>query len=342
MPRILHLKPSRCAASFSSTRSIAPGALASGRHSALRIRLIAFCSGCLLTGFVARAENGRSAAELEALLRQVEQQITVGHVIAPAGDNAVDTWLQVPSAVSSPSGVNALTDFVTYMRQHAADEQAAGRPAVAANLLVFVDEATQMLQRENSPPTAPASPGLTGDLPLSTLSTGMASRDMKPSDAPNGPVQSAAPEPWQSLVNAVPVQRSPSGSAASNAPQLPDAVGKEAMISASAANKPDVPPVFLAPEQPAAASFIRRGDAMLAIKDISAARKFYEYAANAGSARAATTLAETYDPDFINQLGAVGLRPDPALAANWYQKAAALGSQTAEVRLRTLRVEAVK
>jgi TPR repeat protein len=70
---------------------------------------------------------------------------------------------------------------------------------------------------------------------------------------------------------------------------------------------------------------------MLAQKDISAARKFYEYAANAGSARAATALARTYDPNFANQLGEVGLRPDPVLAAVWYRKAAELGGQPAQL-----------
>ncbi len=70
---------------------------------------------------------------------------------------------------------------------------------------------------------------------------------------------------------------------------------------------------------------------MLAQKDISAARKFYEYAANAGSARAATALARTYDPAFAAQLGELGLRPDPALAAAWYRKAAELGGPPAQL-----------
>jgi TPR repeat protein len=72
---------------------------------------------------------------------------------------------------------------------------------------------------------------------------------------------------------------------------------------------------------------------MASIKDISAARKYYEYAANAGSARAATSLARTYDPDFAARLG---LRPDPVMAAHWYRKAAALGNPDAEARLRIL------
>jgi TPR repeat protein len=74
-----------------------------------------------------------------------------------------------------------------------------------------------------------------------------------------------------------------------------------------------------------------RGDAMLAHKDISAARKFYEFAANAGSARAAVALAKTYDPAFAGQLGEVGLRPDAELAAAWYRKAEQLGGRSAQL-----------
>ena len=85
--------------------------------------------------------------------------------------------------------------------------------------------------------------------------------------------------------------------------------------------------------------YASRGDEMLAIKDISAARKFYEYAANVGSARAATALAESYDPTFLTQLGAIGIRPDPGLAAAWFGKAAALGDSAAEARLRTQSAE---
>ena len=92
----------------------------------------------------------------------------------------------------------------------------------------------------------------------------------------------------------------------------------------------------------AAAAFASRGDAMVALKDISAARKYYEYAANAGNARAALALGETYDPAFLVRLGTVGLKPNPAIAADWYRKAAALGDRVASGRLQALALEASK
>jgi TPR repeat protein len=85
-----------------------------------------------------------------------------------------------------------------------------------------------------------------------------------------------------------------------------------------------------------AATFTSRGDAMLAIKDISAARKLYEQAANLGSAAAAKGLARTYDPAYADKLSIVGMRPDLAMAASWYDRAAALGDREAAKRVHEL------
>src|SRR6266446_3166825 len=74
-------------------------------------------------------------------------------------------------------------------------------------------------------------------------------------------------------------------------------------------------------------ALIKRGDELLRIGDISAARLAYERAAAGGSARAMTALRITYDPSFFNN--ARGIRPDPAMAAEWYRKAATLGDAAA-------------
>ncbi|MEN0073565.1 MAG: C39 family peptidase [Paracraurococcus sp.] len=81
----------------------------------------------------------------------------------------------------------------------------------------------------------------------------------------------------------------------------------------------------------------RRGEAMLALGDISAARLLYERAAAAGSASAARALGETYDPAVLTQLGVRGLQADPARAVAWYERAASLGDVEAASRIRTLR-----
>ena len=50
-------------------------------------------------------------------------------------------------------------------------------------------------------------------------------------------------------------------------------------------------------------SSLRRGDALIASGDLAAARLVLRRAAEAGDARAAMTLAETYDPAILEKLG---------------------------------------
>jgi TPR repeat protein len=72
-------------------------------------------------------------------------------------------------------------------------------------------------------------------------------------------------------------------------------------------------------------ALLRRGDAMLALGDVSAARLFYERAAATGSGRSATALGKTYEREVLAQLGARGVADDAAMAARWYRAALALG-----------------
>lgn len=65
----------------------------------------------------------------------------------------------------------------------------------------------------------------------------------------------------------------------------------------------------------------RRGDAMLALGDISAARLLYERASAAGSAAATRSLGQTYDPEVLARFQVRGLRPDPVAAVKWYRRA---------------------
>jgi TPR repeat protein len=103
----------------------------------------------------------------------------------------------------------------------------------------------------------------------------------------------------------------------------------------------NIPPTA-APRVPAPSTadpviiLMQRGDAMLALNDIGAARLLYERAAKAGNSRAAIGVGKTYDPNFLRREGAVGLQPNRSAAINWYQKAAALGDPEATVLLRQL------
>ena len=81
---------------------------------------------------------------------------------------------------------------------------------------------------------------------------------------------------------------------------------------------------------------IKRGADYLAHGDIAAARLVLGRAVAAGDARAALSLAETYDPVVLKRLNVLGFRPDLAQARAWYEKAAGYGSAEASRRLDAL------
>jgi len=83
-------------------------------------------------------------------------------------------------------------------------------------------------------------------------------------------------------------------------------------------------------------NLIRRGDALLALGDISAARRLYDLAARAGSGRAAMEAGKTYDPEFLRDAGVRGIQPNESTAISWYRKAVELGDPQAETLLRRL------
>jgi hypothetical protein len=84
------------------------------------------------------------------------------------------------------------------------------------------------------------------------------------------------------------------------------------------------------------ASSLKRADDLIASGDLAAARLVLRRAANAGDARAAMTLAGTYDPVILEKLGVHGFVPDVAMARAWYEKAKKFGSAEAPRRLELL------
>jgi tetratricopeptide (TPR) repeat protein len=85
------------------------------------------------------------------------------------------------------------------------------------------------------------------------------------------------------------------------------------------------------------ALLLSRGDALLALGDLSSARLLYERAAAEGDARAAVNAGRTLDPLFLSEIGARGIHADPEAAAAWYRRAIELGDQSAAERLRLMR-----
>jgi hypothetical protein len=358
------------------------------------------CTGYTLMGSVGFAADEGSVAspaipvvqadpDTEALLRAIEQQIVSERMVLPANDNAMETWrrvLQRQVETQTAAGfVTALGNFEKRARRVAAKENAAGRALVAAELVVFADQAGRLagtIPPIQSPAAGPkataveireapavkstaatsASDVTHGSLPPQSAAAPASAGDTVPHNlppaqsagvaaSPTGTVTGAAPvEPlarqqgsFQVLPRAgwndaavqaqpSPVERATRDTSPVSSWPDPSAPGHARVANALATTSAvqSLPPTAGQPtaqDQAIAVFYATRGDEMLARKDISAARKFYEYAANAGSARAAAALAKTFDAAFNAQFGIVGLKPDPALAAAWYRRAAELGDQ---------------
>jgi hypothetical protein len=152
-------------------------------------------------------------------------------------------------------------------------------------------------------------------------------------EPPTSPVEALAPPAAASVVDRLPppAARDPRPEFA---PALPSATAP-----APPAAQPAIADRAAVVEAPAAqidpAVLVRRGRELLAAGDIASARRFFERAAEAGNAPAATGVGRTYDPLYLRQ-AARGLRGDPETAANWYRRAIALGDTEAGVLLMRL------
>jgi hypothetical protein len=130
---------------------------------------IVVCVGFLLLGSASYAASDVSAVphavsvvqadeDLRALLLKVEQQISSRRAFSPPDDNALSTWPRVvqKSFPTSPGALSALADFVTRVRDRAADEEAAGRTEVSIDFILFMDLADTILVSATATP-APSS-----------------------------------------------------------------------------------------------------------------------------------------------------------------------------------------
>jgi hypothetical protein len=108
-------------------------------------------------------------------------------------------------------------------------------------------------------------------------------------------------------------------------------------VAAAPATEPAPPePVIHHLDPDEITALLKRADALIASGDVAAARLVLRRGADAQDARAAMTLAETYDPAFLEKLGVRGFVPDLAMARSWYEKARVFGSAEAPRRLETL------
>ena len=107
--------------------------------------------------------------------------------------------------------------------------------------------------------------------------------------------------------------------------------------SAPRANPYRAEPNLTPEDRQRALDFVKKGHELMATGNVEAARMFYERAADAGLAQGAQALAATFDPDELARRQVVGgLRPDPAAAKRWYERARELGADEADEPIRRL------
>jgi hypothetical protein len=82
---------------------------------------------------------------------------------------------------------------------------------------------------------------------------------------------------------------------------------------------------------------IAHGHKMIDVGYFAGARAYFRRAAEAGSGEAALLLGATFDREFIDKVGAQGIKPDPQEAQAWYARAKQLGVEDIESKLRAIK-----
>ena len=94
----------------------------------------------------------------------------------------------------------------------------------------------------------------------------------------------------------------------------------------------------LNPQEQEAANWVLRGEELMNLGDIAAARLFFELAAEQGSAEAATSVGRTYDPVHYERNQVQGIPADPAKALEWYNEGLNAGDAGARSDIAALKV----
>ena len=165
------------------------------------------------------------------------------------------------------------------------------------------------------------------------------------SGTPAGAAPTAAPTLAASELETEPASGTPLGgpvasaaSTPSNKPEVPvtplaPTLEATSTIAPPASRKPSTKSAFSGAE---IAALMARGDWLFATGDVDSARLLYERAAEAGEARAAVRLGETFDPIFLDQAHLRQGRAELGVAVFWYRRARDLGANGVASLLKSL------
>jgi hypothetical protein len=271
-------------------------------------------------GFVAGQETHASGiaadSQIASFLTKIETGLKENQLPYSAGllDMLVSAKMLMPDA--TPEGMRLVQNFPGRLIALADQESRTGELAKSMNMRVFADSAAPFIGQKPEQfaiaPQAAASPT---------------------------PVASAAPlvsdghkivADQQQIAMVQPTKIVPKD----DVTIVPGLQQNVAAAKPMAHAKPTVPPVIdLAMQH----TLLDRGDTLLTLGDILAARLLYQRAAESGVAIAAFKLANTYDSAFlVEHQDLRSVRPDLQQAAMWYRKAQELGEPHAEQRLNAL------
>lgn len=115
-----------------------------------------------------------------------------------------------------------------------------------------------------------------------------------------------------------------------------------AFTHVNVATDPSSAPVLRPEESDRINDLMEHGHKMVEVGYLAGARAYFRRAAEAGSGDAALALGDTYDPVFIDSIGAHGIKADVAQARTWYERARELGSEDAKAKLERLRMQMMR
>jgi hypothetical protein len=116
-------------------------------------------------------------------------------------------------------------------------------------------------------------------------------------------------------------------------------MGADGTILASATTRLDIAQdpraaiILRSDESDRVDDLIKHGQKMVEVGYLAGARAYFKRAVEAGSGEAAVLLGATYDPAFLEKMGAQGIKPDLKEARSWYERAKQLGVADADAKL---------
>ena len=230
---------------------------------------------------------------------------------------------QAYAVARSPAGLSRTLFEIAKVLPNASDDGI----AAVNELSRYLADAANVTPGQDAAPAA-------GPTPAAPLPPPIESQPAEPSEPPareSGAEAQQSPPAPAPAAPALPAPALPALALPAPAPPAPASPAPASPVSASpvpappapAPSAPALPATAVAPQASLALLDLlrRQGTAALGNGDISGARRFFQRGAEAGCASCAEGMAQTFDAEQLNRIGAIGIRSDPAQAEAWRARA---------------------